>query len=226
MSGRTFVVRCVASAAFFSSAFLFSQSKSEQPKPSVPSSSLALEFPVNMRQKVVAGKTPVGTKVEAQLTIATLVQGKVIPMGATFSGEVIESAAKSATGPSHLAIRMNEVRWKNGSTPIQVYLTAWYYPIRMPTDENRSNDAAGSPIGRSSTGIYNPNLPTSPPFPGAGGPDVGPISSVSDVRVLMKNVESTRGSDGLVVLTSTHSNLKLDKTTTYVLATGDLMPAK
>ncbi|MFZ3265021.1 MAG: hypothetical protein WA172_13550 [Terriglobales bacterium] len=212
--------------ALLCSAFLFSQSKSEQPKPPVPSSSLAREFPVTMRQKVVAGKTPVGTKVEAQLTIATLVDHKVIPMGATFSGEVIESAAKAATGPSRLAIRMNEVRWKNGSTPTQVYLTAWYYPIRMPTDENRSNDTPSSAIGRSSTGIYNPNSPTAPPFPGAGGPDAGPASTVSDIRVLMKKVESTRGSDGSVVLTSSHFNLKLDKTTTYVLATGDLMPAK
>ena len=222
MSGRTFVIQCVAAATFLSSAFLFSQSKSEQPKPPVPNTSLAREFPVTMRQNVMAGKTPIGTKVEAKLTIATLVDGKVIPIGATFSGEVVESAAKSATGPSRLAIRMNEVRWKNGSMPIQVYLTAWYYPIRMPTDENRSNDAAGSPIGRNPPGVYNPNSP----FPGSSAPDVGPISSVSDVRVLMKNVESSRGSDGSVVLTSSHSNLKLDKTTTYVLATGDLMPAK
>ncbi len=88
-------MRCLR--GFFSSSFLFSQSKSEQPKPPVPSSSLAREFPVTMRQKVVAGKTPVGTKVEANLTIATLVDGKVIPMGATFSGEVVDSAANSAT---------------------------------------------------------------------------------------------------------------------------------
>jgi hypothetical protein len=40
----------------------------------------------------------------------------------------------------------------------------------------------------------------------------------------MKNVESDRSSDGAVALTSTHSNIKLDKTTTYVLAVGDLLP--
>ncbi len=110
--------------------------------------------------------------------------------------------------------------------PIQVYLTAWYYPIRMPTDENRSNDAPGSPIGRNPPGVYNPNSPAAALSRRRVAPDVGPISSVSDVRVLMKKVESTRGSDGSVVLTSSHVNLKLEKTTTYVLATGDLMPAK
>ncbi len=51
-----------------------------------------------MRQNVVAGKTPVGTKVEAKLTIATLVKGTVIPEGAVFSGEVVDSVAKSGHG--------------------------------------------------------------------------------------------------------------------------------
>jgi hypothetical protein len=42
----------------------------------------------------------------------------------------------------------------------------------------------------------------------------------------MKNVESSRTSDGGVTLTSQRSNIKLDKSTTYVLATSDLQPAK
>ena len=58
---------------------------------------------MTMRENVVAGKTPVGTKVEAKLTIATLFEGTVIPMDATFSGEVTESREKSDTEPSHLA---------------------------------------------------------------------------------------------------------------------------
>jgi hypothetical protein len=40
----------------------------------------------------------------------------------------------------------------------------------------------------------------------------------------MKNVESTRNGDGAVSLTSKSFNIKLDKLTTYVLATGDLLP--
>jgi hypothetical protein len=40
----------------------------------------------------------------------------------------------------------------------------------------------------------------------------------------MKNVESTRNSDGSVTLTSKSFNIKIDKATTYVLATGDLLP--
>jgi hypothetical protein len=41
----------------------------------------------------------------------------------------------------------------------------------------------------------------------------------------MKNVESTRNSDGAVSLTSKSFNIKIDKLTTYVLATGDLLRA-
>jgi hypothetical protein len=39
----------------------------------------------------------------------------------------------------------------------------------------------------------------------------------------MKDIESTRSNkDGAVILSATHFNIKLDKQTTYVLATGDL----
>jgi len=43
-----------------------------QNKPAVSRSAAAMEFPVILQQKVVAGKTPVGTKVQAKLTLATL----------------------------------------------------------------------------------------------------------------------------------------------------------
>ena len=42
----------------------------------------------------------------------------------------------------------------------------------------------------------------------------------------MKNVQSFRNNDGAVVLVNQHSDLKLDKVTTYVLASGDLAAAK
>jgi hypothetical protein len=40
----------------------------------------------------------------------------------------------------------------------------------------------------------------------------------------MKNVESERSSGGGITLVSNHSNLKLDKVTTYVFASGDVLP--
>jgi len=40
----------------------------------------------------------------------------------------------------------------------------------------------------------------------------------------MKDVESTRDNSGTIILTSKRFNIKLDKTTTYVLA-GDRLPA-
>lgn len=97
----------------------------------VPGSSVAREFPVLLQQNVIAGRTAVGTKVQAKLTVATLVDGIVIPKNAVFYGEVAQSAAKSKTLPSLLAIRMDSVQWKNGSQPLKVYLTAWYYPTKV-----------------------------------------------------------------------------------------------
>jgi hypothetical protein len=38
------------------------------------------------------------------------------------------------------------------------------------------------------------------------------------------DVECLRIGDGTVVITSRHSNIKLDKLTTYVLAPSDLLP--
>jgi len=42
----------------------------------------------------------------------------------------------------------------------------------------------------------------------------------------MKNVKSASGADGSVVLVSSHSNIKLNKVTTYVLAINELLPGK
>lgn len=120
---RAFVAVALASAASLS------QSKGET------SHAAALEFPVVLQQNVVAGKTAVGAKVQAKLTIATLLHGVVIPQDAVISGEVIESVAKSATEPSRVAVRMDTAQWKNGAAPsvlpleTKLYLTAWYYPL-------------------------------------------------------------------------------------------------
>jgi hypothetical protein len=206
-----------------------------QQMPTAPSPSQWLEFPVVMRQNISAGKTPVGTKVEAKLIAATLVGSAVIPQGATVSGEVTESAAKATAEPSRLAIRMDSAVWKNGSAPIKVYLTAWYYPMATLPNQDLSYqppDAARSPKNWNGAGTYpDPNNPASQPFPGRDNgqePNAtpSPSSNISKHRVLLKNIESTSQNDGAITLTSTHMNIKLDKVTTYVLASGDLMPRK
>lgn len=226
---RRFFFAFAISAAVFSSAIVFSQT-------TLPANrSLPLhEFPVTMSKKIVAGQTPVGTKVEARLAIATLMNGKVIPEDAVFTGEVVASAAKSAAEPSRLAIRVDSVQWKNGSTPVKAYLTEWYYPIRIPTSlgpDAPSNDSIGGSIGMSRGGAPRPSPPApSSPFPGQSGstdPRDSPSSTSSNIsenRVTMKDVEATAQPDGSVVLTSKRANIKLDKTTTYVLATTDEMP--
>jgi len=230
----------LASAASLCGQMISGQVPSQQ-TPIARSSSGALEFPVIMRQNVTAGATAVGTKVQAKLAVATLVDSVVVPRDAVLSGEVTESVAKSATDPSRLAIRMDSAQWKKGSAPIvlslasKVYLTAWYYPVAAMTSQDLSYeppDAASSSKNWNGMGTYpDRNNPASQqPFPGRntgsdlGSPPSSPSSIISKHRALMKNVEATRNSEGAVTLTSKSFNVKLDKLTTYVLATGDLLP--
>ena len=236
---KTIVVRHAISTVVLGCAALLGQQTPAQHKPAASSSSGALEFPVVMRQNVAAGTTPVGTKVQAKLAVATLVDGVVVPRDAVFSGEVTESVAKSATDPSRLAIRMDSAQWKKGSTPVavslapKVYLTAWYYPVAetraQDLSDQSSDDASQSWNHRNRPPTFpDPNGSASEPFPGRGaGTDPSssppsPASNISKHRALMKNVEPTRTSDGAVTLTSKSFNIKIDKLTTYVLATGDL----
>jgi hypothetical protein len=59
------------------------------------------EFPVLMRQDIIAGKTTVGTKVEAKLVLGTLLNGTVIPKNAILSGEVtLAELTDSLTNPT------------------------------------------------------------------------------------------------------------------------------
>jgi hypothetical protein len=185
-----------------------------------------------MRQKVEAGATPVGTKVQATLAIATLMDGKVIPRDAVFSGEVTESVARSKDKPSRLAIRWDSVQWKKGTAPVKVYLTAWFYP---PKDVTGQDLKYGPDLPPSRTwngaGQYpDPNSRVYRPFPGTDSakdgdavPDTA-ASTISNHPALMKNVESDRNQNGDIAVSSKKSNIKLDKLTTYVLATSEPMP--
>jgi len=208
-----------------------------QQKPAASSVPSAQEFPVTLQQSVTAGKTPPGTKIQARLEAATLVNGTVIPRNAVFTGEVVESVAKTKSDPSRVALRMDSVQWKdgskNGSASVRVYLTAWYYPTRDATGQDLQYGPE-QPANRTWNGqgqYPDPNSKVYRPFPGnesdksAGAPDT-PATTPSNHRVLMKDVEAATANDGSLELVSKHSNIKLDKLTIYVLASGDLLPAK
>jgi hypothetical protein len=132
---------------------------------------------------------------------------------------------------------------EKGSAPIvlslgsKVYLTAWYYPVAAMTTQDISfepPDAPSSKKNRNGMGTYPDPAQNNPasrqPFPSRDtGTDPSPLppsptSTISKHRALMKNVESTRNSEGAVTLTSKSSSIKIDKLTVYVLATGDLLP--
>jgi len=191
------------------------------------------EFPIVLQENVAAGKTAVGTKVEAKLSIATLVDHTVIPKNAIFSGEVVESAAKTSTTPSRLAIRMDSIRWKDGSMNINTYFSGWYYPAQ---DQNGGQDLQYGPTqpadrNWNGQGQYPNSSRTYKPFPGSDSdkgsavPDT-PSSVVSKRRALMKDVTTEHNGEGVVALVSKRSTIKLDHYTTYVLSAGDLSPQK
>jgi hypothetical protein len=73
-------------------------------KPAAPTASGVQEFPVIMRQNITAGKTPVGSEVQAKLMVGTIGDGTVFPTNAIFSGRVIDHVANTSTEPSRLAI--------------------------------------------------------------------------------------------------------------------------
>jgi hypothetical protein len=200
---------------------------------SAPQHCVGCEFPIVMRQSVTAGRTKVGTKVEAKLVVATLLKGGVIPRDAVLSGEVTESVAKTDGAPSRLAIRMDSAEWKNGKATFKVYLTAWYYPPAPMAPQNlayQPGDPQSTRKNPGGTDYTDPKNPMSQQkWPPQRDEDNGmnaaaPASAISKDRVLMKDVESAHNTDGAVVLVSAKSNIKLDKFTTYVLAAGDLLP--
>lgn len=188
------------------------------------------EFPVIFQQNIVAGKTAVGTKIQAKLGMATLVHGVVIPQGAVFSGEVVESIAKTKSDPSKLAIRIDSAQWKSGSAPLKIYLVGWFYPFISQNGQDLQygpqqpatrtwNGQGEYPAGDSH--VYRP-FPGGDSDSGSSSPDMS--NSVTSLhRVKMRNVETDRDTDGTVTLVSSHSNIKLDRATTYVLAGSELL---
>lgn len=205
-----------------------------QQNPSVTLAHDTTEFPVILQQSIAAGKSPVGTKIRAKLQIATLVDGTVIPRNAVLTGEVIESVPKTAADPSRLAIRMDSAEWKSGSAAIKAYLSAWYYPTTAEAGQNLQYGPPQSPTRTwNGQGAYpNPNSPSYKPFPGRD-PDADKNSvpehaatKTSEHRVLMRDIECTSSDNGTLALISKRTTIKLDKLTTYVFATSELVPKK
>lgn len=184
------------------------------------------EFPVTLQQNIVAGKTPVGSRIQAKLGEATLVKGNVVPRNAVMSGEVVESVAKSDAAASRLSLRLDSAQWKDGSVSIQAYLTIWYYPSILSADLQSGADQTASGNGM---GQYSPSSPGYHPFPPTAESDSAGAATppgFSMHRLKMKDVETEGNSDGGIALVSKKSNLKLDKATMYVFGGINTEPAK
>ncbi len=209
-------------------ALLTSWLQAQAPNRSEASRALTEEFPIVLRQKIEAGKTPVGTKVEAKLITATMVRGVIVPRNALFSGEVTRSIARAAEAPSQLAVRMHTLQWRDHSMPLESDLTAWIYPVANTSTQPLSYeppDASKSPRTWNGGGAYpDPNNPVSQhKFPGrensdGNGQASAPASQIAKSRVPMRDVISQAMRGGGLALVSSKENIKLDKSTTYVLS--------
>lgn len=200
----------------------------QQPPPSAAPAGTS-EFPVILEQHVIAGKAVVGTKVKAKLIVATLENGVVIPKNAVLTGEVLESTAKTATGPSRLAIRVDSAEWKDGSAPLKLYITGWYYPTVTENGQNLQYGPQAPPNRTwNGQGQYpDPNSKVYRPFPSDDSDKNAPVPNTpnsvpSNHRVAMKEINCEHLTDGTIELVSKHANIKLDRYTTYVLAATDL----
>jgi hypothetical protein len=180
---------------------------------------------VILQQSLESGKTPVGTKIQAKLLVATLVNRVVIPQNALFSGVVIESVAKTKKSPGRLAIRIDSVEWQDGSASIKAYLTPLYYPNTVAAGPNLRYGPPEPPAKTwngsgqypsSDSRVYQP-FPSGDSDKSAGAVPDTASSKPSNSPVRMKNVESTPTQDGGIALVCEHANLKFDKLTTYVL---------
>ena len=167
-----------ACAIVLGSAVLLGQVPKAQEVPGAGASSLAdtgtsaadgcveCELPIVLRQSVEAGKTAVGTKVEARLVMATMMKGGVLPRDAVISGEVTESVAKSNQSPSRLAIRMDSAQWKNGVAKFKVYLTAWYYPPAPMPPPRPPSDSSPTSAPAAPTCSWRSTVTAAPPARG------------------------------------------------------------
>jgi hypothetical protein len=209
-----------------------SLAQAQQPKMSSPVQ-LRIELPAVLQQKVVAGSTAVGTEVRAKLSIATLVNGVVIPDGAVITGKVEESFAKTADSPAHLKIKFESAHWKNGDTTLELYLAGSYYPIEFqgPTDDLSGHGqvgviVGGNPaLGRQTNGLPQRDTETPQDDPTDPRPNV-PHSEMSKHSVRIKNVDTAVAPDGSLEITSKERSLKLDKGVIYSLQSALPVPAK
>lgn len=226
MSLRTMVVHGLVFSAFCSPSML-GQQKSEVASP------VLREFPIALGQTLVAGKTPVGTKVEGKLAVATLVAGKVMPRDATFSGEVTESSPRTKTDPSRLAVRLDSEQWKDGSASIKVYLTPWFYPAKLEAGQELQYGPQ-QPASKTWNGqgqYPSENSAVYRPFPGRDSGQSSPVPDTpnavtSNQRLRIKDVEPAQSIDGGIALISKRSNIKLERLTTYVMIGEEPLPAK
>lgn len=154
-----------------------------------------IEFPLRLKHKVVAGKTAVGTPVEGELVIPTLVKGVVIPTSAVFTGTVEESVAHTDVMPSRLKIRITTAKWNDNSLAVNLYATGFVYPLYSPklTPQQRSQQQTLLHFGQYEA--TESRYPSTPVF--------------DTRRLLSSDVSNERSNNGMIAVVSKKSTIHL-----------------
>lgn len=185
---------------------LFAVGSLAQPSPK-PTPRAALEFPLELNQKIVAGQSAVGSKVEGKLIIATLVHGAVIPEGAVFTGTVEESVARNGANPSRLRVHLTSSKWHGGSSAVDIYLTNVVYPRRKSQQNDDPDDPMASAARRRERILAAERNGGMPPLPDTESPVT---AKRYDRRTTLEDVKLERGENGVIAITSEKFNVRLD----------------
>ena len=195
------------------------------------------EFPATLSQTVEAGKTAAGTAVSARLMMATLVNGVVVPEGATLNGVVEVSAGRSESQPARIKIRMTQAIWKERAIALNLYLADQYYPRRAeqaPADSpldsrdstmrdvlvstnsilTRGGLVARSPVTDPDTNTKAPPTRHADQNAANDASNSAPARGMSG-RTKLDRITAVPDGEGGIALVSDLKKLKLDRGTCY-----------
>jgi hypothetical protein len=141
------------------------------------------------------------------------IYGRVPPNAPTVNWQVTSTTKEMNDGVAVIAKKIIGHVDNSAYPPIRVDIQ-----LRLTTPAQAAGPVLEGPY-------YDPQSPAYQPMPAHDADkDPGTAPRTSNHRILMKNVECLRAADGTIVITSKHSNIKIDKLTTYVLGPSDLLP--
>jgi hypothetical protein len=160
-----------------------------------------IEFPLRLKSKIIAGKTPVGSAVEGTLVMATLVNGVVIPENAVFTGVIQESVKHEGNAPSRIRVHVTAAKWSGKSMAVELYATGHIYPPFSDKLDPEEIERMRDLFRRGVMAASDPTAPSAPRY--------------DPRRLINKNIRNERSPTGEVVVVSEKSNIEMSGGAVY-----------